>query len=250
MSALPSDGAFQMRRRFWLEGGLQERTGIHHRTGESACFIFRTSWARIGCYPIISLHATIQLQNLWHKSGPFNHLTICVKFGFARVPTTVLSVFFYLTWCPAAAARGTPWGSGSRSGLWSMSGARSRYRVWFHSGPPGRASVDDRSRSRFSERQSSSSRSSDSDDRRRTFWQAGHGERDRPHQRSRVPLMRLLQSTPDGSMGTYADHIIVEYTIRTLSGLAITVVVETSDNVIGKPDPGMPSQLPNMWCRR
>ena len=41
--------------------------------------------------------------------------------------------------------------------------------------------------------------------------------------------------------GTYADHIVVEYTSRTLADLAITVVMETSDTVIGKPDAGTPS---------
>ena len=44
---------------------------------------------------------------------------------------------------------------------------------------PARASVDDRSRSRLRDRHSSSSRSSDSDDERRTFQQAGRGERGR-----------------------------------------------------------------------
>ena len=61
----------------------------------------------------------------------------------------------------------------------------------------------------------------------------------------------LQQFIPDKSVeqfiadmrknGTYADHIVVEYTSRTLADLAITVVMKTSDTIIGKPDAGTPS---------
>ena len=57
------------------------------------------------------------------------------------------------------------------------------------------------------------------------------------HSTQRKMRQRSTESeTPEKSI-----HIVVEYTSRTLADLAITVVMKTSDTVIGKPDAGTPS---------